>query len=161
MAGRGGASAPTEVNIMITSTTVSRLRWHAGLDERGADDVPSVSSCAHPMGSPTSSLQAAVADCLQTLAVLNREMNGDVPSSTVGGVEEVPRSLVYAVSEIVRMLRDCQEHAESKGQSDAAVFAKAAWRIETAWSAVLAGDIDNILKHVEGEEAGRSRGRNT
>jgi len=58
------------------------------------------------------------------------------------------RRLVYAVSEILRILeatpntspklRDCLENAR--------------WKIHTAWDAVLSGDIDDVLKHIAEEE---------
>lgn len=136
---------------MIADTTISRLLWHAGLDGRETD-APSIASNTWPRENLSPAFHEAVVDCLCTLATLNRELNGDIPSRTTVCVEDVPRNLVYAVTEIVRMIRDCQEHAQ--GQSGEAVFAQAARRIETAWLAVLAGDIDNILEHVDQEEVG-------
>jgi len=137
---------------MVSSIAITRLLWHAGLDDGGSTDVPSIALNTWPRGSLTPDFHEAIADCLYTLATLNREMNGDVPSRTAVRVEKIPRSLVYAMTEIIRMIRDCQEHTQ--GQSDAIAFSQAARRIETAWSAVLAGDIDNVLEHVEQEEVG-------
>jgi hypothetical protein len=57
------------------------------------------------------------------------------------------------MAEIIRMLNDGLKHAidaEHKSRLSAA-----ASRIETAWLAVLAGDIDDIQAHVEQEEVAR------
>ena len=53
-----------------------------------------------------------------------------------GSDDHVPRSVAYAVSEVTAMLRDAEEH-------------DLAGRIDTAWNAVLAGDIDNLAAHIE------------
>ena len=98
-------------------------------------------------------LETAVEDCLNLLDALNRELNGDVPSVGVVHVESVPLSLVYSIAEILRMIRDSQDQA--RNPQDAGVLARALWRVETAWLGVLAGDVDDILKHVELEEAAR------
>lgn len=63
------------------------------------------------------------------------------------------RDLVYAIAEIDRMLR-----SYGVGVSDGArraQAAKATWRIETAWRAVLAGDIDDLRQHLAEESATR------
>ncbi|NNF64214.1 MAG: hypothetical protein HKN07_08120 [Acidimicrobiia bacterium] len=87
----------------------------------------------------------AIADCLDVLVKLNHELNGELPSAGFDCGPELPRSLVYSISEIIRMIRECRTDDANR----------AAWRIETAWLAVLAGDIDDILEHVAGEEASR------
>jgi uncharacterized alpha-E superfamily protein len=138
---------------MALSKTIVRLRWHAGLEEGPTDEVPSIASSTWPRGRLSENLEPALLDCFRTLSSLNRELNGEVASSAVAHSGDLPRSLVYAVSEIVRLLRECQE--EAGNQRDARWFARSAWRVETAWSAVLAGDIDDILEHLENEEAMR------
>jgi len=138
---------------MVTDAIIERLRWHAGLHETAAEDIPSIASTTWPRGRGANDLQEALADCLNTLATLNLELNGEVPSAGAVRARDVPRSLAYAMTEIIRMIREC--HDQAPDQQDAAIFARVAWRVETAWSAVLAGDIDEILKHVEQEEAAR------
>lgn len=135
---------------MITDRTISRLRWHAGLDETGkTDGLSSIASNTWPKGRLTPNFQKAVTDCLDTLVILNREINGDVPSSSSVWAKDLPRSLVYAMTEITRMIRNSQEQAQD--QNDANALSRAVKQLETAWSAVLAGDIDNILEHIAQE----------
>jgi hypothetical protein len=88
--------------------------------------------------------RAAVDDFIATLGRLNRELNGEMPSASTSGVQAmVPASVAYAVAEVARMLR---EYPDSRN----------AWRVETAWLAVLAGDIDDVETHVDDEY--RTRG---
>ena len=96
---------------MVTDETIERLRWHAGLQEMVAEQVPSIASCTWPRGRAGKDLQEAIEDCLITLAKLNRELSGEVPSAAVVRAETVPLSLVYAVTEIIRMTRESQEQA--------------------------------------------------
>lgn len=138
---------------MVTEPTISRLRWHAGLQKGMSEDVPSIASSTWPSGQLVQGLQEALVDCLRTLGSLNQELNSQASLAEGVHASDVPRSVAYAVTEIVRIIRDCQNDAQD--QNDAAVLGRAAWRVETAWSAVLAGDVDDIEKHVEQEEAAR------
>lgn len=137
---------------MVTEATTSRLRWHAGLQE-AAEHVPSIASSTWPRGRLQDGLQEALIDCLRTLGSLNGELNNQARPGEVARAADVPRSVAYAVAEIVRVIRDSQHDAQD--QHNAAVLGRAAWRIETAWSAILAGDVDDIERHVEEEEAAR------
>ena len=75
---------------------------------------------------------------------LNREMNGPQPSEALTGEDDVvPREVAYAIVEVARMLRDADRVVE-------------AWAVDTAWAAILAGDIDDLAEHVEAEHAARS-----
>jgi hypothetical protein len=65
----------------------------------------------------------------------------------------LPSTLVYAITEVIRMSRDKQEGATNESERE--TLARAAWRAETGWSAVLAGDIDDIRTHLLEEEAMR------
>jgi hypothetical protein len=106
------------------------------------------------LGAYSADLERAVSDCLLALASLNAELNGEVPSSSSpDDRQDLPRSLVYAVIEVARMLRASQDHATDT--SAATRLGRAAWRIETAWSAVLAGDIDDLGEHLKHEEVAR------
>jgi hypothetical protein len=138
---------------MISERTIARLRWHAGLDDAcsATGALPSIASATWPRGRVNSGLDRALADFLSTLSVLNREVNGQVPSSGESvHLSDLPRGLVYSVTDVIGKLRECQAHA-SNGQ-DGEWFGRAAWRVEAAWSAVLAGDIDDIEKHLDDEE---------
>jgi hypothetical protein len=123
----------------IGEQTARRLRRHAGLEE--PDSLPTVSSCLPERGR-TEQLDVALADLLATLGTLNQELNGAVPSEVVGDPGRViPGSVAYAVAEVSRMLR------RGRGTQ------REARAVDAAWLAVLAGDVDDLLEHVAGEEA--------
>jgi hypothetical protein len=113
---------------MVSEETLKLLRWHAGLDGDPLD--PASVSGSTAAGARVGSALRALLDVLQRL---NIELNGPVPSAARGeaGNESLPRSAAYAMSEVSRMLR-------AAGQDGAAGAADA------AWSAVLAGDIDDV-----------------
>ena len=119
---------------MVSLDTIRLLLWHAGLRD-GALDPESVSGAT----ATGQGVGEAVAGFLLVLERVNRELNGPSPSGRIGvGSDDVPRDVAYAVSEVTRMLR-------------AAEAQDAAGRVDTAWNAVLAGDIDDLAEHVEGE----------
>jgi hypothetical protein len=91
-------------------------------------------------------MEAATADLIEALDGFNRVLNGPRPSSGLRDAcrtDVVPIRVAYSVGEAVRMLRE----------SGATTCA---WRIETAWLAVLAQDIDDVSNHVAEEEQARS-----
>jgi hypothetical protein len=88
-------------------------------------------------------LAEAVEDVLRTLERLNYELNGPVPSQGLDHTEQLPRRLAYALAEIMRWVGD------SSGNKTAAS------KVEIAWNAVLAGDIDDLREHVQLELAAR------
>ncbi len=138
---------------MISERTMTRLRWHAGLDRASAtrNALPSLASSTWPRGKVNEGLDRALVDFLSTLGDLNLELNGDMPSAVESvHVAHVPRELVYFVTQVIGELRECQMQAISTLDSE--WFGRAAWRAETAWAAVLAGDIDDIAKHLTDEE---------
>ena len=117
---------------MVSSDTISLLRWHAGLQDDALD--PESVSGATASGQRVGD---AVTGFLLVLQRVNRERNGSRPSERLGvASDDVPRDVAYAVSEVTRMLR-------------AAEAQDAAGRVDTAWNAVLAGDIDDLAEHVE------------
>lgn len=136
----------------LSDDLVRRLRWHAGLEEGPNASAISVSECLDWRGDLVGDLAPALADLVDSLAWLNRELNGDKPSEGQGAAS-VPRDVAYALSEIVRLLRT----AADKGGADAGSIATAAKKIEAAWGAVLAGDIDDIPEHLA-QEFGADRG---
>ena len=141
---------------MVSERTIGRLRWHAGLDDTATaqNAMPSIASSTWPKGRVNSGVEQALADFLRTLSVLNRELNGESPSAVASThVADLPRSLVYAITEVISRLRECQVRTTNARDSD--WFGRAAWRAEAAWSAVLAGDIDDIERHLVDEETMR------
>jgi hypothetical protein len=117
---------------MVSSETARLLRWHAGLDADALD--PASVSGATAAGRPASE---AVAAFLSVLGRVNHELNGAHPSEGVSAKpEDVPRDVAYSVSEVAAMLRRADEH-------------ELAGRVDTAWNAVLAGDIDDLTEHIE------------
>jgi hypothetical protein len=140
---------------MVRKETLSRLLWHAGIGDLEVEGLSSISTSTWPPGkAPLSPLEAAVSDFLATLSSLNHELNGEVPSCiTTGKNESIPRSVVYAVMEVIRMLREHQEKTKDTATHQA--LTRAVWRVETAWHWVLDGDIDDLEKDLEGEETAR------
>lgn len=130
---------------MLSQQTLERLRWHvAPYEERERaiiEGVPSIAA-ATASDAPANEVATAIADVFDTLAVLNHELNGPTPSENTDPVVLLPRQLVYAMTEIIQMLRECCAEG-------------AARRIETAWQAILAGGIDDISEHVRLEEEWR------
>jgi hypothetical protein len=117
-----------------------RIKRHAGLV---TDDGDAPTVAAAMARADAAEIDTATEDLLDALAVFNHELNGVVPSA--GGDEQhdaVPRDLAYAVGEAARMLRD-------------AGATRRAWELDTAWLAVLAGDIDDLKGHVALERASR------
>jgi hypothetical protein len=129
------ACCSCEAETVLSRETVRAIRSHAGRDADGG------ASIAHALARGRG-VDAARADVLGTRQQLNAEMNGSDPSEGFGDEDALPRSLVYAVAEVRRMLRD-ERHDED------------AWAVDTDWLAVLAGDVDDIAEHVELERAAR------
>jgi hypothetical protein len=141
---------------MISQETVSRLRWHAGF---GASDaaagMPSISECTWLIDCSEAQLDWALLDVIGTLSRLNIEANGTSPSEpSMQKVEDFPRELIYSLSQILRILRECQESGQ-RGPP-APVARRAEWMISTAWDAVLAGDIDDLNHLLDDEAAART-----
>lgn len=99
-------------------------------------------------------LENAIADLLDALAVLNTDLNGTVPSEGFERDDKISLAIVFAVTEIVNLLR---QRANRRGATETAQHAaRAAWRAEAAWLAVLHGDIDDLRGHLADEEAMRN-----
>jgi hypothetical protein len=104
-------------------------------------------------------LREQTTDLIACLEVVNRHLNGEIPSACVGtGGRYIGSRVAYAVSAIIS---DGIEHlltlASSPASSRSSLLAlgKDVWRVSCAWEAVLAGDIDSLSEHVAEEEWGR------
>jgi hypothetical protein len=117
--------------------SVERLRRHAF----GSADGTTVSEAT--ASRDPSQIEVATADFIAALGEYNSSLNGSALSVETGKPAEgdvVSRGAAYAVAEATRMLRDA-------GADDCAR------RVDTAWAAVLAGDIADIPQHVSLEDS--------
>jgi hypothetical protein len=147
-----GASSPSDDAPVVSKETEARLFSHAFPEREALSSVPSISSCTWPGAENEGRLDEALVDFIDALSDLNHELNGEVPSESTAAdpIPTITTWLAYSVAVATRMLRTYGE----KQQDDEVLLA--AWRVETAWEAVLAGDIDDIAEHVADEE--RMRG---
>lgn len=123
---------------MIEAETVRLIRWHAGLDTNEID-AASVSGSVVP----GAGVGTAVTSFIDALQRLNVELNGARPSEAIDTTDAaLPGQMVYAIAEVSRLLREMGDNDE-------------AWAAETAWLAVLAGDIDDVQAHVALERTAR------
>lgn len=122
----------------MTASAAQRLLWHAGLADGPEDARSSLDKCLASRDFSGPRLAGAMDDLIDTLQRLNIELNGDPPSESGPGAVSVSRKVAYAVTEITRALRE-------EAQADAA------WKVDVAWNAILAGDIDDINSHINGE----------
>lgn len=127
---------------MVSADVINRLRHHAGLITHRDEEMPSVAQATWAPDDPRV-LRLALEDLVAGMVRLNFELNGPVPSESETAAQSVPREVAYAVAEITRMLRVCRPVLEATHD--------AAWTVETAWRAILAGDIDDLARHVEDE----------
>lgn len=132
--------------------SLARIRWHAGLDGAYEGDIVPLCLCAIEPTNGVEKFDASLIDFIDTLSKLNIELNGSLPSDRCSEHREwLPRSLVYAVTEVIRSLRERREKAVLQLKA----ADRALWCAETAWSALLSGDIDNLWQHLEQEESWR------
>jgi hypothetical protein len=122
-----------------SNQTIIWIQQHAGLRDTHRASVSGVTG-AEPVD--REALGEALDDFVAALQALNIEMNGDTPSESYEGDANVPRTVAYSVGEVIRLLRD-------SGDDSGARIA------ETAWLAVLAGDIDDVRQHVREEHKGQ------
>ncbi|NJL26805.1 MAG: hypothetical protein HC897_02460 [Thermoanaerobaculia bacterium] len=134
---------------MISEKTIEWARWHAGLIELKDEGVPSMADCLWNKSELSARLPLVGANVIQLFETINFEFNGPTPSEVIKKEHFLPRALVYAIAEILSMLRIYRE-----GEDDPALVSLLAHvlrQLETAWCAVLAGDIDDITEHLEQE----------
>ena len=142
---------------MNFETAKKRLFNHANLPQ-GPADAPDQQSLLFILSdarrsnvapAALSSLRRDVIDCLE---VVNRELNGALPSNTFGGKTEIERDAAYAVSRILHGCWDCflaWRRNDLFTPEARRELAYCAWSISFAWTAVLAGDIDSLHEEVE------------
>jgi hypothetical protein len=132
-----------------------RLANHANL---AGEQLPADESFAVVLGIASRrhappDLRAVLADIIACLEAVNHELNGPVPSESIGGNKERDIAAVaYAVSGIVVYGLQARRRWEREGlftPQDRDGLLEAVYRIAYAWDQVLAGDIDDILEGVE------------
>jgi|SRR5882724_7877759 len=123
----------------------TQLRYHAGLESDLKLGVPSLADAVWKRAS----IAASVEDVIRLFQLLNHELNGLVPSASTRDNGQLSRNLVYAVTEIVRILRELETGPDTE-------VSRAVRHMEFAWSCILAGDIDNIRQEIDWDEEARS-----
>lgn len=98
------------------------------------------------------SIQSAVQDVVDCIHQANADRRARSAST-----DKIDVALVYAVNGIVRGCLDDGLAARDNVETHQyfLMLMKAAWRIECAWDALLAGDIEDVREHVAGEESVR------
>ena len=142
---------------MVSEETLARLWWHAALPwdavpgvRRYEGVVPAIADATRRGRGSIEEVQRAFDDFLKTLSVLNHELNGPTPSERKEpGPDPLPGRLVHAVSDAILLLAEWEEFAKRAGK----VVPPFAWRAQSAWCAIVDGDIDDIEEHVSWEEA--------
>ena|ERR1700677_2740356 len=101
----------------------------------------------------STNLRSLFDDILSCFEVVNHALNTHHPSGSISGKAEVlPRSLVANVAAILSIgWHDFSRWSSSQKFSEPfrTEFAAMLVQIGIAWDAVLAGDIDDIRKHVQ------------
>lgn len=143
-----------------TNNPLLRLKQHSGLEGWG-EEIPNdtlagftfqVRPGERPPGLDLDTITADIIDCLE---VLNRQVNQEAGAEAQ--LRTLDPQMVYAASGIVL---DCLDKALELRRTDAqsgiaSDLLRAAWRVQCAWDALLAGDIENLQEHVAGEEWAR------
>lgn len=124
-----------------------RLRYHAGLTHDLKSAVCSVADALWQKASVAEPIE----DVPGMFSRMNRAMNGPVPSESTVHVTHLPVDIVYAATEIIRLLHAARR--ESPDEAERAELDRCSRKLELAWSAILSGDIDDVYELIAGEEA--------
>jgi hypothetical protein len=147
------------VDLVDYEQALLRLSHHANLTEAQGEGWSSFVGTLFEAKTAgvVPNLREPADDLIACLDVVNRHVNGETPSASVGGDKErrIDRRLTYAVaaaitSGVERFLWLVGDPATDR--SSALAMGKDLWRVSCAWEAVLAGDIDSLPEHIELEE---------
>ena len=141
-----------------TNDPLLRLQQHAGLPMPGEEipkDVLAEFIFQARRGGQAPSLDAITADIIDCLDRLNRQMNPEAGAEAQ--CRMMDRQIVYAVSGIVWACLDkAMELRRADAQSAmASDLLSAAWRVQCAWDALVAGDVESLPSHVASEQEAR------
>jgi hypothetical protein len=147
------------VSLMNYEQALLRLSHHANLTEAEGEGWSSFVGLLFEakIAGVVPDLREPTDDLISCLDVVNRHVNGETPSASVGTDRErrIDRRLTYAVAAVIT---SGVEHFlwlvndSATDTSSALSMGKDLWRVSCAWEAVLAGDIDSLPEHVELEE---------
>lgn len=133
-----------------TSNPLLRLQQHAGLPIAG-EEIPNDTLAEFifqaQRGGQSPSLDTITADIIDCLDVLNRQVK---EAGAEAQRRTLDRQMVYAASGIVWACLDkALELRRADAQSGiASDLLSAAWRVQCAWDALVAGDVENLQSHV-------------
>ncbi len=139
---------------MFPKDISNRLREHSGLPVatpqlQGSAFMDRVQ--AIKQGEAETSLEEAVADVIECLQRLNY-YNQRTPEARS---EILNLDVIYAISGMTQLVIEVSIALCKTGKSCSKLL-NAGWRIACAWDALLAGDIEDIHKHLEYEAAARN-----
>ena len=141
----------------------STLRWHVGFnDSLAISGKKSFIDCVQAMEKDQRDigLDESTDEIIACLESVNLYINGPTPSESIEKPQlQLPRRLVAAISELEMLCLNTllrMEQRKGDHESISVKLRRALWRIVCAWSAVLDGDIDNIVEHVQLEFSLRS-----
>lgn len=103
-------------------------------------------------------LRPQFGDLLRNLEIVNRGVNGEVPSKTFGRRRSIEGPLTFAMQDIIHTgLEWCllgrRQDVATVGESDHA--AVVVWAISYCWMAIMHGDIDSLEVDLKAELAVR------
>jgi hypothetical protein len=133
---------------MLTDPLTDSLRNHANL--QNGDDSRSILHALwlRGRGASHSDLGVLSDNVLDLLSELNTRWNTSNPEAVAGKVVTLDRQIVGSLAEIL-----ARGFAFSRSHPDDLEAYKTFHRIETAWRAVLAGDIADLRRHIHEMEA--------
>jgi hypothetical protein len=144
------------VSLVDYEQALRRLSHHANLTEAEGEGWSSFVGLLFEAKTAgvVPNLREPTDDLISCLDVVNRHLNGERPSASVGADKErrIDRRLGYAVAAVITSGVEhflCSVEDSATGTSSALAMGKELWRVSCAWEAVLAGDIDSLPEHVE------------
>ena len=128
---------------------VNRLCQHAGIP--AGEEVPT-DTLAEFAFRPTDRVDLIdiTEDIIGCFDILNQHINKASAPNDIR--QNVSRRLAYAASSIMRICLNTivEQHCDSVPKTARGLL-RAAWRIQLAWDALLAGDVPDLRKHIREE----------
>lgn len=131
---------------------ISNIQWHAGLVSRMSPCNMRPLSMVIADASDCEAIEQSWFDLLDTLVNLNITLNGEFPSEFESKQDVIPRNLAYSIAELIQTF---DAAIINSPEAISKCVEQVRWRISVCWSAVLAGDIDDIIQHLKWESETR------